>query len=84
MKSEMYDLLFIATNIVEHESQVGGSATELYLQYYPDLKIEKIKLTDGTTIYQLSNVVTGEQFSFASRSLAWPAGYGLNGGENEK
>ena len=77
MKSEIYDLLFIASSIVEYESKLGDSATELYLQYYPDLKIEKAKLSDGTKIYELSNVVTGEKFKFASRSLAWPAGYGL-------
>ncbi len=81
MESEMYDLLFIATSIVEYEAKLGDSATELYLQYYPDLKIEKIKLTDGTKIYKLTNVVTEEQFSFASRSLSWPAGYGLEGKE---
>ncbi len=75
--SEMYDLLFIASSVIEYESKMGDSASELYLQYYPDLRIEKIKLTDGTKIYKLSNVVTEEEFSFASRSLAWPAGYGL-------
>jgi hypothetical protein len=77
IESEMYDLLFIASSIVEYESNLGDSATELYTQYYPDLKIRKTKLSDGSTIYRLSNVVTGEKFSFASRSLAWPSGYGL-------
>jgi hypothetical protein len=47
------------------------------MQYYPDLKIEKTKLSDGTTIYILSNVVSKDRFTFASRSLAWPPGYGL-------
>lgn len=77
IESEMYDLLFTASSIIDYESSLGDSASELYLQYYPDLKIEKTKLSDGTTIYKLSNVVTGESFVFASRSLAWPAGYGL-------
>lgn len=79
LESEMYDLLFIASSIVDYESKLGGSATELYLQYYPNLKIEKIKLSDGSTIYKLSNVITNERFNFASRSVAWPAGYGLEG-----
>lgn len=79
ISSEIYDLLFIASNIVEYESTMGDSATELYLQYYQDLKIEKIKLDDGTKIYELSNVITGEKFTFASRSLVWPVGYGLEG-----
>ena len=77
--SEMYNLLFTASSIIDYEASLGDSATELYLQYYPDLKIEKTKLSDGTKIYRLSNVVTNEEFVFASRSLAWPAGYGLEG-----
>ena len=77
LNSEMYGLLFIAHSIVEFESTYGDSETLAYLQYYPDLSINKIKLSDGTTIYKISNVITGEEFRFASRSLIWPAGYGL-------
>ena len=78
VESNMYDLIFIAQSIVDYESKFGNSATELYMQYYPNLKIEKIKLSDGTTIYKLSNVITKEEFDFASRSLAWGAGYGTD------
>ena len=79
-ESEIYDLLFVAQSIVDSEAKLGDSAIELYMQYYPDLEIRKIKLSDGTKIYKLSNVVTGEVYQFSSRSLAWPAGYGLEGG----
>lgn len=75
--SEIYDLLITATSITQFESTLGDSETTLYIQYYPDLKIEKIKRADEGTIYKLSNVVTGDEFTFASRSLNWPAGYGL-------
>ncbi len=74
--SELYDLLMTAVSIIQFESVLGDSETTLYLQYYPDLKIEKIK-RDGDTIYKLSNVVTQDSFTFASRSLVWPQGYGL-------
>ncbi len=77
MNSEIYDLLFIASSIVDFEAAFGDSETTLYIQYYPNIKIEKILLSDGTTIYKLSNVVTKEEFVFASRSVAWPPGYGL-------
>ncbi len=77
MKSEMYDLLFISSSIVEYETELGDSATELYLNYYPNLKIEKIELDNSVTIYKISHVITKEEFTFASRSLAWPAGYGF-------
>jgi len=75
--SEMYDLLMTAQSVIEFESTYGDSETTLYLQYYPDLKMEKVVLSDGSTIYKLSNVNTKEEFVFASRSLVWPPGYGL-------
>ena len=74
--SGYYELMSIASSIVDFEATYGDSETTLYLQYYPDLSINKIKLSDSTTIYILKNVVSGEEFRFASRSLIWPAGYG--------
>lgn len=71
----MYDLLLTAASIVEFESTLGDTETLTYIQYYPDLKIEKIK-RDGDTLYILSNVVTKDKFQFATRSLVWPQGYG--------
>jgi len=75
--SGIYELLSIATSIIDYESTYGDSETTLYLDYYPNLKINKIKLEDGVKIYKLTNVVTGEMFQFATRSLVWPAGLGL-------
>ena len=77
ISSQIYDLLAISTSIVDYEATYGDSETTLYMQYYPDLKIEKIKLEDGIKIYKVSNVVSKEEFEFATRSLVWPAGYGL-------
>ena len=73
----MYDLIMTSVSIIDYESTYGDSETTLYMQYYPDLKIEKTKLSDGTTIYVLTNVISKESFTFASRSLAWPPGYGI-------
>lgn len=75
--SKMYELLMIATSIVTFEATYGDSETTLYYAYYPNLAIEKNKLGDGTTVYVIEDVTTEEKFSFASRSLAWPGGYGL-------
>lgn len=77
LDSEIYDLLLIATSIIDFESKFGDSETTLYVQYYPDLTIDKIKRDDEGTIYKLSNVVTEDKFTFASRSLIWNPGYGL-------
>lgn len=76
IKSKMYDLLMITTSIIDFESTYGDSEITLYLQYYPNLKIEKV-LYDGSRIYNVSDVTTGESFVFASRSLVWPPGYGV-------
>ena len=75
--SEMYEILFVAQSIVDYESTYGDSETTLYMQYYPNLKIDKRKLDDGSKIYILSNTVTKESFTFATRSRVFPAGYGF-------
>ena len=76
IKSQMYDLIMISSSIVEFEATYGNAETTLYMQYYPDLKIQKTQLSDGTRIYEVNDVVTNETFTFASRSVAWPPGYG--------
>jgi uncharacterized protein YcgL (UPF0745 family) len=76
LDSEWYDLLLNAVSIIDFESTLGDSETTLYIQYYPDLRVDKTK-REGDTIYKLSNVITGDEFTFASRSLVWPEGYGF-------
>jgi hypothetical protein len=75
--SHLYDILMTATSIVEFESAYGDAETTLYLNYYPNLKIRKNSLSDGSTIYNIEDVTTNENFTFASRSVAWPPGYGI-------
>jgi hypothetical protein len=77
IKSEMYDLLMLATSITDYESTYGDASTDLYSLYYPNLDIQKNKLGDGSTIYKLRDVTTNDEFTFASRGLAWPGGYGF-------
>jgi len=76
LESKMYDLLMIATSIIDYESTYGDSEISFYTQYYPNLIIHKNKLGDGSTIYKLRDVTGDDEFTFASRSLAWPGGYG--------
>jgi hypothetical protein len=42
--------------------------------YYPNIKIEKKKLGEGSTVYILTNRETLDKFVFASRSVVIPAG----------
>ncbi len=77
IESGIYDLLSIATSVIDYEATYGDTEIRLYTQFYPNLKIEKIKLEDGIKIYKLTDLVTEETFQFAIRSLVWPPGYGL-------
>ena len=78
LRSKLYDLLMISTSLIDFEATYGNTETTFYYLYYPNLIIQKIKLGDGSTVYKVQDVTTKEEFSFASRSLAWPGGYGLN------
>jgi len=74
LNNNLYELLETATNIVEWESSIGDADMWVYMMFFPDLKAEKIKQTDESTVYILTNKKTKEKFQFASRSLAFPPG----------
>ena len=74
VKNNLYELMSIANSIIGMEVQYGDSETTIYMNYYHDLKVEKKKQTEGSTIYILTDRDTGDKFQFASRSVAWPPG----------
>ena len=76
LNNNLYELVSIANSILEWETTYGDAETTVYMNYYHDLKVEKKKQSDGTTIYILTDINTGNKFQFASRSVAWPPGYG--------
>lgn len=75
LNNNLYELVSITNSILNWEAHYGDSETTLYMDYYRDLKVEKKKQTDGTTIYILTDRNNGNKFQFASRSVAWPPGY---------
>ena len=75
--NNIYEFVSIAISILDFEATYGDSETTAYMNYYRDLKVEKTKMTDGSKVYVLSDRNTGYKFQFATRSMAWPAGYGL-------
>lgn len=77
VNSPVYEMVMIATSLLQYETKYGDSDVSSMMTYYPNYIIDKIKRSDGTTIYILENKVFGNKFQFASRSLAWPAGYDL-------
>ncbi len=75
LNDNLYRLISIANSIIQMETKYGDSETTTYMNYYHDLKVDKKKQSEGTTIYILTDRNTGDKFQFASRSLAWPPGY---------
>ena len=78
VNNNLYELIGITNSILNWEARYGNSETTTYMNYYHDLKIEKKKQTDGTTIYILTDRNNGNKFQFATRSLVWPSGYGTD------
>lgn len=77
ISSNVYEILMVASSILNFEARYGDSNPETYMFYYKNLKIEKKKQSDGTKIYIITDKNTKEKFKFATRSLAWPPGYAL-------
>lgn len=76
--NNLYELTSIASSILNSEATYGDAETTIYMDFYHDLKVEKYKQTDGTKIYILTDRNSRNKFQFATRSVAWPPGYGLN------
>ena len=77
--NNLYELVGIANSILNWEAKYGDSDPTGYIFYYTELKVEKVKQSDGSTIYILTNRDSGNVFQFASRSVAWPPGFGVKG-----
>jgi hypothetical protein len=70
--NNLYELVSIATSILNFETTYGDSETTIYMNYYHDLKVEKLKQEEGSKIYILTDRNNGNKFQFATRSIAWP------------
>lgn len=77
LNNNIYELVSIANSILNWEARYGDAETTVYMNYYHNLKVEKKKQTDGSTVYILTDNDTKDKFQFAVRSLAYPAGYGM-------
>ena len=80
VNSQIYDMLMLATSILQYESKYGDSDTAVLMTLYPNFAIDKIVRGDSTKIYIIEDKKTGTKFKFASRSFAMPAGYGIDTG----
>ncbi|MCK4997009.1 hypothetical protein KAS08_01780 [Candidatus Pacearchaeota archaeon] len=77
LTSPVYDMAMMATSLLQFEATFGDTDLNTMSQYYPEYKITKMKMGDGTTIYSIESKIFGDKLQFASRSLVFPAGYDL-------
>jgi len=73
--SNLYRLVNMASEISNWEARYGDADVSGYMTMYYWLKAEKIKQTEGTKIYILTDRESEEKFMFASRSVVLPPGY---------
>lgn len=74
LNNNLYRLVSIANSIISFETVYGDSEITVYMNYYHDLKVQKIKQLDETSIYILTDKNDDNKFQFASRSYAFPPG----------
>lgn len=77
LNNNLYELTTIANSILNSEAIYGETEITTYMDYYPTLKVERLIQTDGTKIFVITDKTTKDKFVFASRSIAWPPGYGV-------
>jgi hypothetical protein len=71
-ESNLYEMLGVASSILNWEARYGDAEITTYMTYYPNLRVEKKVQGEGTTIYIITDKKTEEVFQFASRSLVVP------------
>jgi len=74
LNNNLYKLIEITNSIISFESVYGDAETTTYMNFYHDLKVQKIKQLDESSIYILTDKNDGNVFQFASRSYAFPPG----------
>jgi hypothetical protein len=80
LDNDLHKLVSISNSIIQWETIYGDAEVTTYMNYYHDLKVEKQKQLDETTIYILTDRNNDKKFQFASRSYAFPPG--INPGAN--
>jgi len=75
--SKLKKMIGVAQNIIEWESSVGTAEPSFYMNQHHDLIVNKKPQGDETIIYIIEDNAEENKFKFASRSLAFPPGYGV-------
>jgi len=75
LNTNIYQEATIAESITGWEEEFGSAPISDYMDWYPNLKIELVRETDGSKIYIITDRNFGDKLQFATRSMALPPGY---------
>ncbi len=75
LSSPIYEMVMLATSLIQTESKFGETDTSYLMTLYPDYLIEKQEQGEGTRIYTINSKTFGNKFKFATRSLVFPPGF---------
>lgn len=75
IESSIHELIEIAKNIIIWEMNIGDSIPEAYMYDNPYIRVEKHRKDNEVKIYVITDINTGEDFRFATRSFAAPVGF---------
>jgi hypothetical protein len=73
-RTNLYELLMVATSLVQFETYYGDSEQTAQMLYYPNILIDKQRRDDDTKVYTLTERNEKIEYRFAVRSYSWPAG----------
>ncbi|MEM4181742.1 MAG: hypothetical protein QXX68_01130 [Candidatus Pacearchaeota archaeon] len=72
-KTNLYEVLMIATSLIQFETYYGDSEQMQQMLYYPNIKILKERRDDDTKVYSVIEKNEKIKFNFAVRSYPWPS-----------
>lgn len=73
--SNIYDMLILATEIINTEISVGEVDVLDYVYTYPNLVVQRLVQDDGSAVYIIEDKDSEIKYQFAVRNLYFPPGY---------
>ena len=73
-RTNLYNLLMVATSLIQFETYYGDSEQMQQMFFYPEILIDKQRRDDDTKVYTLKEKEEGIEYRFAVKSFPYPAG----------
>ncbi len=73
-RTNLYELLMVATSLIQFETYYGDSEQMQQMVAYPDILIDKQRIDGEIKIYTLTEKNEDIEYRFAVKSYPWPSG----------